>query len=114
MYSRNPFIDLLLPLVIVIIAVYVEYSGLGLRIAHQFYDGVNGQWPYKSLFVTRVLLHDWAQTLVKASGVLVAGLLIASFLFSRLTPYRRYIGYLLLATATGPLIVGLLKGLTHI
>jgi membrane-associated PAP2 superfamily phosphatase len=97
-----------------VLAVFAEYSGLDLRIAHQFYDGTAGHWPYRSLFLTEKVLHDWAQTLVKIAGGLTTVLLAASFALPRLKPYRRVIGYFLLATATGPLIVGLLKGLTHI
>ena len=114
MASRDLSIHVLFALIVFFLAVYAEYSGLDLWIAHQFYDPANNQWPFRSLFATETLLHDFAQTLVKLIGLVTIVMVIISRVFESLTPYRTPLTYLLLASATGPLIVTFLKNITHI
>lgn len=95
-------------------AIYAEYTGLDLWIAHQFYDPANHQWPLRTLFVTKTLLHDDAQTVIKILGILSVILVIVSRLSNRLSAYKTQLTYLFLATFTGPLIVAILKDSTHI
>ncbi len=97
-----------------IFAIYAEYSGLDMWFAHLFYDPVHHSWPLRSLFVTKTLLHDYAQDALKILVIVMASLLIASLAVERLRPYRKSISYLFLASISGPLVVSILKYLTHI
>ena len=106
--------QLLLALGALIFAVYAEYSGLDMWFAHLFYDPVHNNWPLRSLFVTKTVLHDYAQGTVKILVIVMILLLVASHSVQHLRPYRRLITYLLLATVSGPIVVSLLKNLTHI
>ena len=112
--SQTLSAQLILALAAMLLAVYAEYSGLDLWLAHQFYDPVHQQWPLRSLFITKTLLHDDAQSVVKVLSLLMAVLMAGSFIIGRLRPYRKPLSYLFVASVTGPLIVSLLKNVTHI
>lgn len=95
------------------LAIYAEYTDLDLWIAHQFYDSVNQQWPLRSMFITKTLLHDDAQIVIKLLGIVSISLVVISRMSERLRTFRKPLTYLFLATFTGPLIVTILKSTTH-
>ena len=104
----------LFALLALFLAIYAEYTGLDLWIAHQFYDSAHQQWPLRTLFVTKTLLHDDAQTAIKLFGFLTFILMVLSRISERLSNFRKPLTYLTLASLTGPLIVAILKNTTHI
>ena len=103
-----------LPLIIVLFAVFSEYSGLDRALSTPFYDPVTGTWPLKSNFWTAGVLHDGAKDMVVwvMAGVLV--LFVLSFFVKRMRPCRKGAGYFLFGSLLGPAIVGLLKSTTRI
>jgi membrane-associated PAP2 superfamily phosphatase len=105
---------LLVSVTVTLLAIFSEYSGLDLYLAGQVFDPATGQWPYRSLFLTSQVLHTGGRDFVELLGLACLVLLVASYRVRRLAPYRGTLGFILLAGMTGPLIVSLLKGATHI
>lgn len=112
--NRQTVMALLVVLAVMAVAIASEYSGLDLYLAGLVFDPVSGQWPYKSLFLTSRVLHTGGRELVVLLAIACLVLLLASYRCERLAPYRAVLLYVLLAGATGPAIVSLLKGMTHI
>lgn len=105
---------LALALLIFTLAVMAEYSGFDLWLARQFYDAQQQTWPYRNGYLTKTILHDYAQHAIRLIAMLVIALVAASWKIETLRRYRRELVYLLLVLASGPLLVGLLKSVTHI
>lgn len=103
-----------LPLIIVLFAVFSEYSGLDRALATPFYDSVTGTWPLKSNFWTAGVLHNGGKDMVVYVMVGVLALFLLSFLVKRVRPYRKGAGYLLAGSLLGPAMVGILKSTTRI
>jgi membrane-associated PAP2 superfamily phosphatase len=111
---RQAGMALLLGVVVLLLAIASEYSGLDLYLEGLVYDPVTGSWPYRSLFLTSEVLHTGGRYLVVLLALAGVLLLVASLGVSALVPYRRVLLFVLLAGATGPAIVSLLKSTTHI
>jgi membrane-associated PAP2 superfamily phosphatase len=69
-------------------------------------------WMLRSSFVADTLIHDGGHLLSLASWALVLSIWIASLAHARLAPWRRPLGYLLLATATAAVLVVWMKSWT--
>ena len=102
------------PLVILLVGVISEYSGLDVFLAGRFYDATNNTWPYKSWWLTSTVLHKGGRDLVVTIGVVVFLVLIISFFVKKLSRYRKGVAYLLVASLAGPLLVSIGKNCTHI
>ena len=105
---------LTIPLLVIGFALWSEYSGLDLWLESRFYDAATGTWPYKSLFITSVILHTWGRYFIIACALTNLFAIIASFFSTTLAPYRKHLLYIFIAAMTGPLLVSMLKGLTYI
>jgi len=105
---------ILLALMILFLAIYSEYSGLDLWLAHHFYDSASHQWPLRTLFVTQTLLHDDAQAMIKLMGAVILTLFLICRISEPLFNYRKPLTYLLLASFTGPVIIEIIKNSSHI
>ena len=112
--NKQFLIHLAVPIFVGSLAVLSEYSGLDVLIESYFFNSQTGSWPYKSLFITKEILHTGGRDLV----VLLAGFnglaIIMSFFVNSMRPYRKHLFFVLIASVTGPLIVGILKNTTHI
>jgi len=106
--------SLLVAVAITLLAIISEYSGLDLYLGGLVYDNVSGIWPFRSLFLTSTVLHTWGRYLVVLLALSGVVLLLASYRVRSLAPYRKALLFVLVAGATGPAIVSLLKGTTHI
>ena len=104
----------LFPLLVVILAIALEYSGLERAFVSQFYDAQNQQWLWKKHWFLSDIMHTAGKNLAVTVAVLILITWLGSFALAVLRPYRRQLLFLLLASLSGPLIVSLLKTVTHI
>jgi membrane-associated PAP2 superfamily phosphatase len=112
--QRQLAMALLAGLAVVLLAIVSEYSGLDLYLEKLVYDPVTHSWPFRSLLLTRGILHTGGHDLVVLLAVSVLAALLASFRVAALVPYRGMLLFILVAGVTGPAIVSLLKSTTHI
>lgn len=103
----------LFPLLCVLVALLCQYSGLDIRLEKLFYDQQHHQWTYQSAWFTKKVLHDNAHDVVVVIFSAVILFFIGTLVSPRLVQYRRYVGYILLASLTGAIVVGILKSTTH-
>jgi membrane-associated PAP2 superfamily phosphatase len=107
-------INIVVPGIAFLMAIFSEYSGLDLWLAHHFYDQKLDLWPYRNSWLTEVLLHRGGRYLVVGMAVTLVGLFIGTFFRPGLKSYRKDFAYILVAGISGPAIVGFLKSITHI
>lgn len=111
---RQLGVALLAGFAVILFAIVSEYSGLDLYLGGLVYDPVTGTWPYRSLFLTSDILHTGGRQFVVLLALSGLVLLLASFRVAALVPYRGVLLFVLVAGATGPALVSLMKGTTHI
>ncbi|RMF17964.1 MAG: phosphatase PAP2 family protein [Gammaproteobacteria bacterium] len=102
------------PVTLLVLAVSSQYSGLDVWLASHFYDATSGTWPWRDTWLTSTLLHTDARRLITAVGVGMLLGWLASLVRPGLASHRRYWGYLLLASLSGPIVVAALKSVTHL
>ncbi len=107
-------LNLIVPLFVAAFAIFSEYSGLDIALARNFYDGITGTWPLKNEFLVAGVLHSFAKDCVVYIMAAVLLLLILSFVFRRLRPFRKGAAYMLFGSLTGVALVAILKDSTHI
>jgi len=103
-----------IPVLVVIVAIVSEYSGLDLWLAGHFYDSASRSWPYRDRFLTSTLLHTGGKYLVAFIALTNILAILGSFVAKPLAPYRKDFIYILVAALTGIAVVAALKDLTHI
>lgn len=111
----EPFLQLaVFPLYPVLMAVVMEYSGFDLWWEARFYDAAARIWPWRDHWLFDQVIHSGGRQL----NICLAALWLGAFLTSALRPalkkYQKPLLFFLAATATGPLLVGALKHITHI
>lgn len=104
----------LLPVLALLLAVILEYSGLDRSFVSLFYDAETQQWLFKQHWFLEDIMHVAGKNLAVAIAVVILLAWLASFVLSFLRPYRRQLLFLLLASLSGPAIVSILKTVTHI
>lgn len=101
------------PLLCLLVAVISQYSGLDIRLGQLFYDAQQNLWPYRSSWLTKDVLHDGAHDVIVLIFISMFFFFIATLFNTRLKKYRRISAYILLASLSGFIIVGILKSTTH-
>lgn len=104
----------LLPLLLIPAGIWLEYSGMDVRLARLFFDASTGKWPYKSHWLASDILHTGGKNFVVGIAVLVFLVFVLSFFMERLKPWRKGAAYLLAASLAGPAVVAVCKHTTHI
>ncbi len=107
-------LKLTVPLLIVLLAIVSEYSGLDVALSRPFFDPATNTWPLKSNFITAGVLHNGAKDVVVYVMLGVLLLLVLSFFVKRLRPFRKGSAYMLFGSLLGPAVVGVLKSTTRI
>jgi membrane-associated PAP2 superfamily phosphatase len=107
---------LILPLIVLAMTMLcLEFTDLDIWLASHFYDAKHHRWPYRDGWLTQTVLHKGGRYLVYALGV---GLLLfwieSCRAKSNFRHLSKHLGYLLLASLSGPLIITYLKSHTHI
>ncbi|WP_271412079.1 phosphatase PAP2 family protein [Pseudomonas sp. Q1-7] len=102
-----------LPLAAMAFLLLIDVPRVDFALAHLFYDPQNGFIGRHSAFLEDVL-HDRAKQVVILLGLLAIAGFLASLLVPRLHPWRRPLGYLVLALGVSTAIVTPLKALTAV
>ena len=111
MHSRpfNFSLALAIPLVLMALLLLLDPSALDFAVARRFYVAGEG-FVGRHNFWLEDILHDRAKQAVIALGVMAILGFLLSLLPTRLRPWRRQLGYLVLALALSTSIVTPLKG----
>ena len=102
------------PLLLIPVALLLEYSGIDLWLAARFFDASAGTWPWNDHWFTNDLLHTGGRHFTLLLALLIVLLIALTFLVKRVRPYRKGFLYLLLGSALGPILVSISKKTTHI
>lgn len=102
------------PFLLILTAVYFEYSGLDIWWVSHFYDAQTRSWPFRNQWLFETVIHQWGRHLDLAAGMVWLVLFALSFFSPALKNQRRIMVYFLVAAGAGPLLVGAGKHLTHI
>lgn len=115
MHSRpfNFSLALAIPLVLMALLLLLDPSALDFAVARRFYVAGEG-FVGRHNFWLEDILHDRAKQAVIALGVMAILGFLLSLLPTRLRPWRRQLGYLVLALALSTSIVTPLKALTAV
>jgi len=105
---------LTVPLLFMVLGVYFEYSGLDLKMISPFFDAATKTWPYNKHWLSSTVMHKGANKFVQLVGVSLLFTFIASFFVEKVRKYRKPVGYMLLASLLGPILVSIGKATTHI
>lgn len=108
-----PFI-LFFPSLLVATGVAFEYSGLDVWWVSLFYDADKQLWPFGNHWLFEDLLHSGGQLLDKVFALICLLSFIVINLKKELIQYRKIFLYFLLASAAGPVLIGIIKDMTHI
>ncbi len=101
-------------LLFVLIFSVLEVTNLDIWIEQHFYDPNNKKWPLRHHWLTQIVLHDWGQKLSIGMGVLVFFAFLFSWLRKSLHPFSRHLGFLFIASISGPTIIAIVKHNSHI
>jgi membrane-associated PAP2 superfamily phosphatase len=112
-FIKNHFI---LPLIVLgLVVLCLEFTQLDVWFAQHFYNAELHQWPYRNGWLTQTILHKGGRYLVYVVGVgLLLSWLVSCQSISAFHGYSKQLGFLLLASLSGPLIITYLKSHTHI
>jgi membrane-associated PAP2 superfamily phosphatase len=102
------------PFFLILTAVFFEYSGFDSWWVSHFYDARTHSWPFKDHWLFQTVIHQGGKDLDIAAGLLWLALFALSWFAPTLKNQRRLLVYFLVATGTGPLLVGAGKHLAHI
>lgn len=92
----------------------LEFTLLDFRIARLFFDPVEQVWPYRDLWLTKTVLHDWAQKVNIGVAVGLFIVMLTSRFVRVLQPYQKPLVFLFAASIAGPVLIAVLKNTTHI
>lgn len=102
------------PICMVIAAVALEYSGFDLWWEANFFDALTKSWPYREHWLFDQVIHNGGRILDKAAAGVWLLMFAGTAVYQPFRRYRKLMLYFLGAAAAGPVIVGILKQLTHI
>ncbi|MCD5993371.1 phosphatase PAP2 family protein [Pseudomonas sp. CDFA 602] len=110
----NLWICLGIPAVTALALVLLELTSVDMDIAKMAFDPVSGQFIGRHSYFLEDILHDRAKQVVMTLGVLAIISFIASFKVERLMPWRRELGYLVVAMALSTGFVTPVKVVTSV
>lgn len=105
---------LLFPLFLFSLAVFFEYSGFDVWWVSHFFDFQNNLWLYKHHWLFNDIIHSGGRWFDRLMVLIWLITFILINIKQDLKRFRKVSFYFLCATATGPIIVGICKQLTHI
>ena len=103
-----------LPPVLVALAVTLEYSGFDLWWEALFYDAHRPLWLYAGHWLFEAVIYSGGQLLDRAAAIIWLAGFVLVHCRKKLAGHRKILLYFLLATALGPVIVGIGKSCSHI
>jgi membrane-associated PAP2 superfamily phosphatase len=110
----NLRIALGLPAVVAVVLVLLEMTTLDMDLARLFYDSAAGSFIGRHSFFLEDILHDRAKEVVIAFSVLAMLGFACSFFITRLKPFKREMGCLVLSLALATSFVTPMKAVTAV
>ncbi|MFJ4142220.1 phosphatase PAP2 family protein [Pseudomonas sp. NPDC089734] len=110
----NPWLYLGIPAATALILILLELTSLDMNLARLAYDPLAGEFIGKHSYFLEDILHDRAKQVVIALGVISALVFAASFKVTRLMPWRRELGCLVLSMALSTGFVTPVKVVTSV
>ena len=111
---ENLSVIISVPFLFLLLALVFEYSGLDIWWEAHFYDAQHQIWPYRGHWLFDKIIHSGGQRL----DWFIALTWLLLFLFvnfkKQFHPYRKILLFFFVATAIGPILVGIGKNFTHI
>jgi membrane-associated PAP2 superfamily phosphatase len=95
------------------LAIALPLFDIDRRWADALYSWQGHTWALKSSFAAATLIHTYGRLLSVAAWIVVLLIWIATLVRARMAPWRRPLGYLLLATAVAALTVAWMKSWTN-
>lgn len=104
----------ILPVFVMMLAVVFEYSGFDIWWESFFFNEWTHSWPFRGHWLFEQVIHEGGRLfdIFVAVSWLIG--FIITFFYKRFRHYQKPLLYFLVASATGPIIVGILKQFTHI
>ncbi|XOF33337.1 MAG: phosphatase PAP2 family protein [Candidatus Electrothrix sp. YB6] len=102
------------PCLLLIFALIFEYSGIDIWWVSHFYDPGNNIWPYREHWLFDHIIHSGGQLLDWSFAAIWLLFFLLINIRKDLRIYRKIALYFFVATAAGPLLVGIGKKFTHI
>jgi membrane-associated PAP2 superfamily phosphatase len=104
----------LIPVFLISVAIVVEYSGLDIWWESNFFNVSSNSWPYRDHWLFEQVIHEGGRLFnILAAGIWLV-FFVAALLHEPLRKYQKPMLYFLVAAASGPIIVGILKHTTHV
>ena len=110
----NLWVALGLPAVVAAILVLLELTTLDMDLAKLFYDPMAGGFIGRHSFLLEDILHDRAKEVVIAFSLLAVLGFIGTFFITRLKPFKRELGCLVLSLALATSFVTPMKAVTAV
>ena len=110
----NFWVCLGVPAIAAIILVLLELTTLDMDLARLFYDPVAGDFIGRHSYFLETVLHDRAKQLVIAFSVLAIFGFAGSFFMTRLKPFKRELGCLVLSLGLATSFVTPMKAVTAV
>jgi membrane-associated PAP2 superfamily phosphatase len=104
----------ILPLSLVLTGIMFEYSGFDIWWISHFYDYQTRSWPFRDHWLFETVIHEWGRYFDMGAAGLWLVFFFLTFFLKPLKTFKKPLIYFLVSSATGPLIVGAGKHLTHI
>jgi len=102
------------PLLLFPMGTAFEYSGFDIWWVSHFYDEQSHSWPFRNHWLFDTVIHDWGRYFDILAALIWLMVFLLTFCLDALKKHKKIMLYVLLASAAGPLIVGLGKQTTHI
>lgn len=100
----------LLPMLgLLVISIYISAADLDRSIADYFYSIQGNSWAWKESWITEDFFHKGGRSLSILLALALLGLVIASGFSFWLSPHKKPLLYLFVATAGGSLLISLFK-----
>lgn len=101
-------------LVFLLVAVWLEFSGIDLWLADAIYHWSGDSWRWRDAWVTATLVHEYGRTLVAVLVLVLLLLILGSWQVAVLSPFRSGLCYVLVSALLAGLVVNIGKRLTHV
>ncbi len=103
-----------IPLLLCGVATALQYGGIDHWLAAKFYDSSSHTWPLREHWLAQTALHRGAQYSAKALGLALLVSIFIQALSKRTKGVPKGLSCLFLAMLAGPLVIGILKSITHL
>ena len=111
---ENLYFMLGLPILILLLAVVLQYSDIDVWWIAHFFDAERGIWLYKTHWLFDDVIHVGGQIFDKLIIALCLIGYVVIHLNKQLCFYRKLMLFFIVATLVGPIVVGIGKNLTHL